>query len=162
MKNLNIVLLSALLAFTVKAYSDPVSTAARAKGILEFHQAFIQNPQSLLMLHADISSIFINSNPRYEGFNNDLAKKLGLINNLAFSGLEIVKFSSEPLHGNPDQAYSVTFSEISFKDCIALSNHQINKFFIKVQINSKEPEPTSCEKEWLFQSSKNTLKYIGR
>lgn len=165
MKFFNTMLIILLSITSLQAHSNSISaltSAKRTKEILELHQAFIQNPQSLVMLHTDISSLFNNSNPKYQGFNNELAQKLGLIKNLEFSGLNKVTFSSESLNGNPEQAYSVTFSEVSHKDCLALSGHPVNDMFIKVYINDNKADPFSCKKNWLFQKNKNKIKYIGR
>ncbi len=152
------------LAISLNSQSNPLSTLKRGNDVLDFHQAVIQNPQALIMMHFDIVSIFQYSGNKYKDLNNELAVKLGIIKNLTFSGLEQVTFFHSPLNGYPYRAYSVEFSGVSYQDCIVLANYKpLQGIFENIKINGNPTNKgLSCKEEWFFQSGKNILKYVGR
>lgn len=153
-----------LLAVSMNSLSKPLSTLKRGKDVLDFHQAFAQNPQTLIMMHLKIIGVFRGSGSQYQDFNNELAVKLGIIESLAFSGLEKVTFSHASINGQPFRAYSAEFSGVSYRDCLALANYRpFEDTFESIEVNGERiNKGLGCKKEWFFQSGKNTLKYVGR
>jgi hypothetical protein len=165
--------LVALLALTAAPchakIAGAVGTAMRAKSIVEFYESAIANPQQILVLSVEITSLYKGGSTRYKDLNNAIAQKQGLFDTGPL-GLDHIELRPEPSPTYEYGYYSITLKRLSFKQCTALSNHsEVNKNFVRVELNGKIISPieapkkpmTPCTSEWFFQDGKNELKYVA-
>lgn len=144
-------------------------TLMRGKGILEFYEEAIENPQQVLLLSLEIRRLFHRSSTGYKDLNNGLAQKMGWFNYGSLE-LESMELKPEPSQSHQYGYYSITLKKLTSKQCEALANHTaLNQNFVHVELNgspvSSKVTPQRavavCKTQWFFQDGKNEVKYVA-
>ncbi|MGJ7472214.1 hypothetical protein ACSFEV_00235 [Pseudomonas fulva] len=142
--------------------AQAINSVKQGKAVWEFYESAVADPAQITLLSIDIEATFQDDPNNYKDLNNKLAEHMGWFKN-GTRGSDLLVLHPEPSPHSEYGRYSITFRDLSAKECRFLASYPSFKDrFDHLEVNQSKTAAASSCKSKLFGSDENVIKFVSR
>lgn len=157
-----ILLIGSIVSPAWASTAQAINSVKQGKAVWEFYESAVADPAQITLLPIDIEATFQDDPNNYKDLNNTFAENMGWFKK-GTRGSDLLVLRSEPSSHSEHGRYSITFKDLSAKECRFLASYPSFKDrFDHLEVNQTKTAAASSCKSKLFGSDDNAIKFVSR